>query len=162
MLLIEYWIGVISRFLQKNPLLVKGTVLLLAGDISYLSDRKLIKNPFWDWAADHYEQTYIVPGNHEYYGGFELSETLDGFTEPIRSNVSFRNNQSVLTHHVPTLLCHPEKYKNSPLTDAFVVELHDFIFDSEVDYWVYGHSHGSMPEIDVNGTKLLCNQLGVR
>lgn len=220
-----------SKFLQANPLPVKGKILLLAGDISYIGDKRLHKNPFWDWAADNFEQTYIVPGNHEYYGGYELADTLNSFTEDIRANVSYRNNQSlmigdtelffttlwspvppdkiwgvemgmadcqriiyngkkfsaanytgiharcllylqdaiqqskatkktVVSHHVPTELCNWEKYKNSPLNTAFVVELHDFIYDNPIDVWLYGHSHANMPEIDINGTRMLCNQLG--
>jgi hypothetical protein len=46
------------------------------------------------------------------------------------------------------------------LNRAFVVELHDFIFDNEIDFWLYGHSHANVNEVDINGTKMLCNQLG--
>jgi hypothetical protein len=33
-------------------------------------------------------------------------------------------------------------------------------FDNRIDYWIYGHSHRNMPEVDINGTKMFCNQLG--
>ena len=66
----------------------------------------------------------------------------------------------VVSHHVPTTLCLAEEFKNSRINGAFVSELHDFIFDSDVAYWIYGHSHRNMPEIDINSTKMLCNQLG--
>ena len=66
----------------------------------------------------------------------------------------------VVSHHVPTYLCLAEEFKDSRINGAFVAELHDFIFDSDIAYWIYGHSHRNMPEIDINGTKLLCNQLG--
>ena len=42
-----------SKYLKENRLSVKGDILLLAGDISYIGDRRLNKNPFWDWAADN-------------------------------------------------------------------------------------------------------------
>ena len=63
----------------------------------------------------------------------------------------------VVSHHVPTALCMAEEFKNSRINGAFVAELHDFIFDSNIDYWIYGHSHRNMPETDINNTKLLCN-----
>lgn len=37
-----------SKYLKENRLSVKGDILLLAGDISYIGDRRLNKNPFWD------------------------------------------------------------------------------------------------------------------
>ncbi len=220
-----------AKFLKANPMLVKGDILLLAGDISYIGDRSLNRNPFWNWAANNFRQTYIVPGNHEYYDGYELSDTLDHFTDYIRPNVSYRNNQSVLiddtelffttlwspvpvekaweieigiadcrrikyngrrfgaadynqvhcrcmaylahalsestakkkivvSHHIPTALCNQERFRNSPLNPAFVVELYDFIYDNDIDYWLFGHSHANIPLIEINGTNMLCNQLG--
>ncbi|MCC8134341.1 MAG: metallophosphoesterase [Tannerellaceae bacterium] len=220
-----------SRYLKENPLQVVGDILLLAGDISYLGDKNLDRHPFWSWASDNYRETYIVPGNHEYYGGAKLEETLDNFEYYIRPNVSYQNNRSVIiddiilhfsslwsiialkylgdiqygmndfykirykkrkliapdyqdlhnvclnylhkaineykdkqqiviTHNVPTKLCNPEIYKDSPLSSAFVVELEDFIKTYPVDYWIYGHSHYNMPNTVINQTKLLTNQLG--
>jgi len=66
----------------------------------------------------------------------------------------------VVTHHVPTLMNYPKVYKNSPLTEAFAVELFDLIEDSAVDCWIYGHHHVNTPEFKVGKTKMLTNQLG--
>jgi len=80
----------------------------------------------------------------------------------LKNAVKASNNRKrvVVSHHVPTVLCMAEEFKNSRINGAFVAELYDFIHDSNIDYWVYGHSHRNMPEIDINGTKMLCNQLG--
>lgn len=66
----------------------------------------------------------------------------------------------VVSHHVPTALCMADEFKESPSNGAFVAELHDLIYDSDINVWIYGHSHRNMPEIDINGTSLKCNQLG--
>jgi len=66
----------------------------------------------------------------------------------------------VVTHHVPTLMNYPRIYKNSPLTEAFAVELFDLIADSGVDCWIYGHHHVNTPEFRVGKTRMLTNQLG--
>ena len=79
-------------------------------------------------------------------------------TETIQSNTN--RKRVVVSHHVPTFLCLAEEFKNSRINGAFVAEMYDFIFDNQIDYWIYGHSHRNMPEITINGTKLLCNQLG--
>jgi len=66
----------------------------------------------------------------------------------------------VVTHHVPTLMNYPAMYKNSPLTEAFAVELFDLIDDSGPDYWIYGHHHVNTPEFRIGRTTMLTNQLG--
>lgn len=83
-----------------------GDVLLLAGDIIYLEDPNMESDPFFDWCADNFEQTVIVPGNHEYYmgmirrdghrDGVPLENTLDGYERKIRPNVRYLNNKSII------------------------------------------------------------------
>lgn len=45
-----------SSYLKLNPLEVVGDVLLLAGDICYLSANDSYPHPFWDWASENYKQ----------------------------------------------------------------------------------------------------------
>jgi hypothetical protein len=66
----------------------------------------------------------------------------------------------VVTHHVPTLYQYPNKFKNSPLNDAFASELYDLIHDSGVPYWIYGHHHCNTPDFVIGNTTMLTNQLG--
>ena len=82
--------------------------------------------------------------------------------EFLSNAVQATNNHKkvVVSHHVPTALCMAAEFKNSRINGAFVSELHDFIYENKIDFWIYGHSHRNMPEIDINGTKMLCNQLG--
>jgi len=51
------------------------------------------------------------------------------------------------------------KFVNNRASGAFIVELEDYIRDSGIDYWIYGHSHYN---VDVQIGKTLCvsNQLG--
>ncbi len=66
----------------------------------------------------------------------------------------------VVTHHVPTLLNYPEKYKGDVLNEAFAVELFNLIEEYLPDYWIYGHNHFNQKPFYINKTKLLTNQLG--
>lgn len=66
----------------------------------------------------------------------------------------------IVTHHVPTLLNYPPAYKNSPLTEAFAVELQPFIEQCGAAYWLYGHHHRNTPPFTIGGTQLITNQLG--
>ncbi|MBN2778508.1 MAG: metallophosphoesterase [Bacteroidales bacterium] len=66
----------------------------------------------------------------------------------------------VLTHHIPTYLNYPERFRNDILNDAFAVELYDLIHSDGPDYWIYGHHHQRIPDFDIGKTKLVNNQLG--
>lgn len=66
----------------------------------------------------------------------------------------------VVTHHIPTLLNYPAKYKKDGFNEVFAVELYDLIAQSTVDYWLYGHHHFNTPQFFIGKTKLLTNQLG--
>ena len=219
-------------FIERGGMEPVGDVLVLAGDVSYLGDRKMWKWPFWDWCAEHFRETFVVPGNHEFYGGFDIGRTLTDYIQDARSNVHYLNNKSVVledvelffttlwtkidplklwsvqqrmndfrlgklngkrfcandvddlhqlcmqwlsgalaastakhkvvvTHHCPTMRKEFNSYPGGTLNSAFQGDLDAFIEGSEVDYWIYGHTHvgggaGSM----IGQTKLLSNQLG--
>jgi Icc-related predicted phosphoesterase len=66
----------------------------------------------------------------------------------------------VVTHHVPTLVRYPACYAGSPLNEAFVVEMDDFIHKYRPLAWIYGHSHRNVPEFRIGETRMLTNQLG--
>lgn len=81
-----------SSYLKQNPLEVVGDILVLAGDIGYLEDKTCDKHPFWSWAADNYRQVIAIPGNHEFYGGFDIENLHDGWSYAIRPNVRYHYN----------------------------------------------------------------------
>ncbi|MDR6846811.1 metallophosphoesterase [Flavobacterium granuli] len=65
-----------------------------------------------------------------------------------------------ITHHPPTFVNYPEKYANSTINEAFGTEMFNFIEESEIDYWIYGHHHCNISDFTVGKTKLVTNQLG--
>ena len=66
----------------------------------------------------------------------------------------------VISHHVPTLMNYPQRYEESLLNEAFVVELFDLIETSDINYWMYGHTHANISEFKLGKTQMLTNQLG--
>ena len=218
-----------KKYLSKYLLKPIGDILLLAGDIVpfKVMDEH---NDFFDYLADNFQQTFWIPGNHEYYGS-DINNKSGEMMEPIRNNVFLINNKVVqldevrlifstlwseispdnflrikhrmndfmaihngnkifspedfnvlhhkcksfirealseistiptivVTHHIPTLLNYPAKYKKDGFNEVFAVELYDLIEQSTIDYWVYGHHHYNTPEFFIGKTKLLTNQLG--
>lgn len=65
----------------------------------------------------------------------------------------------VLTHHVPTSECTAPEFRDSLINGAFTVELDNYIADSGIDYWIYGHSHRNI-DAQIGNTHILSNQLG--
>jgi predicted phosphohydrolase len=216
-------------FLKANPIKPIGDILILAGDIVPFAVLDKHKD-FFNYVSDHFETTYWIPGNHEYYYS-DVANKSGTLNEKIRSNVLLVNNTTVVnenitfilstlwskirpayqwqiergmsdfhvikydghrfsaekfnqlhneslkfveqelnkeksgktivaTHHVPTLLNYPEKYKGDVLNDAFAVELFDLIETKGPDYWIYGHTHNNTNDFKIGKTQLLTNQLG--
>ena len=65
-----------------------------------------------------------------------------------------------VSHHVPTFMNYPEKYKGDALNDAFAVELFPLIEKQQPDCWIYGHTHGNIADFTIGKTNMLTNQLG--
>lgn len=73
---------------------------------------------------------------------------------------NYTDKSVVATHHVPTFLNYPEKFKNDALNEAFAVELFDLIETNGPDYWIYGHTHSNISDFEIGKTCLKTNQLG--
>ena len=84
-----------SKWLSQNPLTVVGDILVLSGDMLLFGSENLETHPFIDWCSANFQHTFLVPGNHEYYNGVDITRTLGDFFFPIRHNVTFCNNHSV-------------------------------------------------------------------
>lgn len=79
-----------KNFLNHNPILPSGEILILAGDIVpfNLMDQH---TDFFKFCADHFAFTYWLPGNHEYYN-INVNERIGQFKEDILPNVHLVNN----------------------------------------------------------------------
>ncbi len=217
------------QWLAEHPILPEGDILVLAGDTHYLG-WDFNRLPLWDYLSKNFHETYVLPGNHEYYGGYDARTSLSETKETIRKNVWLVNNcvveqpqvrlifttlwsrieknvadillgmndfyqiryagkligiehynqlhaaamefltsavraapdkkQVVVSHHLPSERCNAPEFRGSALNEAFCVDLTDLIETSEIDAWVYGHSHRNVAEFDIGGTRMLTNQLG--
>lgn len=65
----------------------------------------------------------------------------------------------VVTHHLPSLAVVAPHHKGSSLNSAFASELGNFIADSRIDVWIYGHSHANI-DATIGNTRIVSNQMG--
>ena len=65
----------------------------------------------------------------------------------------------VVTHHLPTLKVVAAQHIGSVLNGAFATELGNYIAESRIDAWIYGHSHTNI-DTTIGNTRIVCNQLG--
>ena len=84
-----------SLYLKDEPLKVMGDILVLAGDIHVVNSEEFMKEPFWDWASKNYKQVIVAYGNHEFYGGLDLSTMKDGYKYKIRDNIYYYYNSVI-------------------------------------------------------------------
>ena len=81
-------------WIKNNPLIPKAPILIIAGDTYHL-DKEFKQLDFIKKVSDEFESVYIIPGNHEYYGGFDISSALKSTNEKIFGNVFLLNNTSI-------------------------------------------------------------------
>ena len=83
----RYW-------LAEYPLVPRGDILIIAGDTHCLG-KGYERLPLWDYLSQNFRETYVLPGNHEYYGGYDTEHHLHEVRVPLRKNVWLVNNYVV-------------------------------------------------------------------
>lgn len=93
---------------------------------------------------------------HDY--NLRHAESLEFIHDAIQTCQGEKN--IIVTHHVPTFMNYPERYKGDVVSEAFATELFSFIENTGTDAWIYGHHHSNTIDFTIGNTQLLTNQLG--
>lgn len=113
-----------------------------------------IKKAISDFYVIYHDREILTPEHFNELHKFSL--------DFIKNELPGKNAKKtiVATHHVPTFIHYPEKYKEGVLNKAFCVELSTLIHGFKPDYWIYGHHHENVNDFRVGETTLLTNQMG--
>ncbi len=155
-----------GTFIEK----IKKNVFLVNNKSVIHNDVKFIFSILWskirpenEWHIERGMSDFKVIKNGQFrFSAPKFNELHEGCIDFIKQELhhNYTPKTVVVTHHVPTFLNYPEKYKGDTLNEAFAVELFDLIEDSGADYWIYGHTHHNTVDFDIGHTKMLTNQLG--
>lgn len=114
-----------------------------------------------------YIQRYLNDFHLIHYAGQQL--TAEVYNQLHQQAVAFLEQELskpfagptvVVTHHVPSFACEHPRHLGSPLSTAFVSDQSSLIACYQPAYWIYGHSHGNIPLVQIGQTQLVTNQLG--
>ena len=148
---------------------IKNNVFLLNNTSIIEEDVKLIFSTLWSNISDTHRWTIensmndfrVIKNKGNRFSSLRYNELHQEAMLFLSNELKQKSTKTVVvTHHTPTLLNYPEKYKGSTLNEAFAVELFDFIEENQPDYWLYGHTHSNTPDFEIGNTKLRTNQLG--
>jgi len=93
-----------KNWIENNPIEPVGDILLVAGDTFLLGD-DFIDQRWFDYASDNWQRVILIPGNHEFYRGYDAKLCLErDFRMEIRSNVHMYNNAVVEIEDVRIIL----------------------------------------------------------
>ena len=156
--------GSFSEEIRKN-------IFLVNNHIAQIQNTKLILSTLWtsisennQWqVAQRLSDFRVIKKGTEKFTPYDYNNLYNEnfiFLQNALQNTKDNESVVVATHHVPTFLNYPEKYKGDVLNEAFVVELFDFIESNFVNYWIFGHHHSNMAPFYIGSTQLLTNQLG--
>ena len=159
---------VMDRGLQWNWMF-RENVGYYQNQVKRIGDTDLILSTLWSHVPP--EDEYLVQrGLNDFYqtryDGHRL--TVEKYNEMHRFCLDFIKKSVaestadkivVVTHHLPTRLVVAPEHKGSRINSAFSTELGDFIADSRINTWIYGHSHTNIDTV-IGNTKIVSNQIG--
>lgn len=148
---------------------IKSNIFLVNNFTEIIDETKIIMSTMWSYIPEQNSLVCRYKLNDFRYVKYNGERfTTDDFNELhsiahdyITNEIDKEGaiNTVVATHHVPTSLCVAPHHKGTAINSAFMADLSDLIYHSNINYWIYGHSHTNMNR-DINGTKIISNQFG--
>jgi len=175
----EYYRGAIPKLTEKLKALSEGTdIHILENDVLTIKNIRFFGCTLWSdfrllnnldiaaFTAQDMMNDYRLIRLSPKYRRIKPSDTAIWhrksrlwLTKELKSGNSAKFKNVVITHHAPSSLSVPERYKSDLLSAAFASEMGDFISDVKIDLWVHGHIHDSS-DYHIGKTKIICNPRG--
>lgn len=159
----------IAKLTNRYCLEIRHNVHSYYNGIIHLDDTDIIVSTLWGHIPlqeAYYTESVITDFRRILYKGEKL--TFVEFNRECEKCVEFIQNavtaskarhKIVMTHHVPSFRMQHPKFTYSKANGAFTVELEEYIQNSNIEYWIYGHSHYNV-DMKIGNTQCVTNQLG--
>ncbi len=155
--------GILNESIRTNVHLVNNTTAV-HGDVRLLFSTMWTKiSPANEWDIQRSMNDFrVIKYDGRRLGVDKYNELHDDCMAYLKGKIESNTtgNTVVVTHHIPTFMHYPERFKGDVLNEAFAVELHNLIEPSNIACWIYGHHHCNVPEYKIGNTLMLTNQLG--
>jgi predicted phosphohydrolase len=155
--------GTLNEAIRSNVFLVNNLTLIYE-NIKFIfstlwtrispGNQFLIRQRLSDFHTIKHNRKGLTPDHYNFLHNQCLSFLNEEISKP------GTERKVIVTHHVPTLMNYPEKYKGDSLNEAFAVEIYDDILRSNAEFWIFGHHHCETSDIQIGSTTLTTNQLG--
>lgn len=167
----EFYYDTIDEFTKPVNRKIRDNVFLCHNHVESFLDVEIAFSTLWTPISPSKElliqermsDYYLIERKGKQLRVTDTNELFDVnkiFLQNFIENKDVSKKSIIVTHHVPTWQHYPAKYKNSPINEAFAANLDTMIEHSEVNYWIYGHSHVNVKKFNIGNTKLMSNQLG--
>ena len=156
----------LNEYIRENVVLVNNQIIQYK-DVNFMCTTlwSHIDAMAWETVTTQLNDFHLIR-----YGSDDRIKVLDAnfynflhhtakkfLDESLKMNKGQKN--VVMTHHGPSKKINHPDYKGSLLNTGFIVEMDDYFYENDIDYWVYGHTHRNV-DAEINSTKVVTNQLG--
>jgi DNA repair exonuclease SbcCD nuclease subunit len=97
---------------------------------------------------------------HPDYTNKMFAENIAFIEKAISEGLAKGLKNVVLTHHTPSFKHTDPKHEDSLFRFGLSTELTHAFDGRFIKYWACGHTHVNFDDVDINGTKMICNQFG--
>lgn len=143
-------------FLVNNQVIIyKGVKLVFSTLWSHISKHTaMIEKEVPDYELCFYRGQVLTPFDTNYF--YEKSVRF------LKNTIDHKSDYKTIlcTHYPPSKRCDSPEFENHYLNEAFYSELDALILASDIDYWLYGHTHYNQNDFYIGNTLMSTNQLG--
>ena len=166
----EYYYSDIQERSRTFSESIRTNITLLNNSVISLSTVNLVFSTLWTRIStekipiieNRLSDFFVISSGSLKLSAFEYNQMHDSSLMFIKNSIAHLSGQKniVITHHVPTFVNYPPKFVNSPINQAFAVDLNEMICTYEPDHWIFGHSHVNIHPFSLCKTQMHTNQLG--
>jgi Icc-related predicted phosphoesterase len=165
----EFYHKDLTEFSQSYNIKLKSNISIINNQTIEYDSIQFVFSTLWSKISDINEKLIeqgisdfeCITNKNRKLKASDFNELHNTGLDFIKETLINRNIKTVVvTHHLPSRLCNSSVHENSPINEAFCVDLTEYIEACNANFWIYGHSHFNQKPLFLGNTMLITNQLG--